>query len=243
MKRLITIIVNKILSDKGLSDSLISEADVNKYIDDVDNIESHVERFKCSADSVHYYVMLCRAINNVKNRIPNINNVGVKSFNVFKSAIGDVKGANVNVVVANDIITSAERYSKLLMDDSFFYSECLSLEDFISRYETFLDGGTIWRKYREEKNKDNIMPTFLRNAGFIDEANISKATTEVLLKVMESNILACVIKNKNEGVEALSDLDYEMSVTKAYKYCKVWTARRFKYPNGGTFKINYNLNG
>ena len=234
-------IINRFLRDKGI-ELPVTRGDLLPYMEPelTDDQQALATKFNCSQRTIYYYELFKYAFDSELTEAPHLSNIRAASMNKFKSLLGDVKISKLKQVNGEEVVIAARRYVTTLLDSTFFYSEILDMETFWDRMGAWMDNGSIWRKYLEEKQKANLMPYRLKNLGFIDERNISQLTKAKLLKTMTSNLVSMSVKNENDrNSPTLSDEDYEKCVERAYVRTKIWSNKSHRYPSGGTFKINY----
>ena len=235
-------VFNRYLRDKGLE--LVDRDVLAKYIEPVisEDDEIYLERFKCSTETIYYYNLFKRAFDSQITEAPALDDIDFKLMNKFKSIIGDVKKSTLKHHSGEDIVEAARNYNTCVNDRDFFYKEILNVDDFLDRIKVFLVGGSIWSKYLEEKQKDNIVPTRLKNFGFIHERDVSPKYRDEIKNLLAKNLTSKAMSALNDGRIVVNNEEFESAVSFTYIQAKVWTNRKFKYPDGDEyFKINYSF--
>lgn len=232
-------VVNRYLRDNGLEKHLAKKADIIEYIEPelTDDLTEQMTRLKCRAETIYYYSLFKETFDTNLTFAPEINDVSIKIFSKFKSILGDVKASKLKQYSGEDLLTATRRYTTLIQDVTFFYNEIHQVDNFLDRIGVFLDGGSIWNHYLNERQKQATMPARLRNNGFTDERQISTAITVKIKNDISSIVRAVQVKLANDGGEfGAGELEY--CYTKAYIKHKVWTSRKFTY-EGDSFYIKY----
>lgn len=240
MKTKILEIINAILRERDLDP--VSETDISRYIEpDIDDADSiYLSKFNCTKKTIYYYKLFKYNFDSRFTVAPELSCANIKLMNKFKAVIGEAKTSKMKVYGGENVILAARRYAITLIDDSFFYSEILSADEFLNRMSAWMDGGSIWTKYIYEKQKNYAMPARLRTFGYIYYEDASDKIKEDINKKLSRKIVSVKSANLNDGKsERPSKSQVEAIVSDVFMEMKIWSGKALNLYGYDDVKIDY----
>lgn len=235
-------IINKILSDYDTGIVLTTD-DVRKYMPYYEESESDPEireLLKCTQETIYYYRHFQKAFNCAVLSAPDIETISKTNigFKKFKGLLNDKQRQSISFVSGDDIVTAARRYRDAVTDSDFFYNQIFQWHEFMDRYKDWMDGGSMWVKFQNEKTRSK-MPYSLMNMGFIDEHDVPSKKINAIRDEIIKRVTENKYSSKTPPIEEVSTA-FERISNEVYNREYIYTNRTITNAvDGSGFKIRY----